>query len=90
MLFRSEFVGILPGTEHRALAEQLVDYILSQPFQVDMPLNMFVYPANENATLPAEFVEWTQVPEETAVIDPQTIDANRETWIEAWTEVVLR
>jgi len=83
-------VGILAGTEHRELAEQLVDYILSQLFQEDMPLNMFVYPANENAELPAEFVEWTQVPEETAVIDPQTIDANRETWIEAWTEVVLR
>jgi thiamine transport system substrate-binding protein len=80
----------LAGTENRELAEQLVDYILSQPFQEDMPLNMFVYPANETAEMPAEFVAWTQVPEETAVIDPQTIDANRETWIEAWTEVVLR
>jgi thiamine transport system substrate-binding protein len=91
MCFRQvEFVGILAGTENRELAEQLVDYILSQPFQEDMPLNMFVYPANETAEMPAEFVEWTQVPEETAVIDPQTIDANRETWIEAWTEVVLR
>ncbi|MCA9956379.1 MAG: thiamine ABC transporter substrate-binding protein [Anaerolineales bacterium] len=91
MCFRQvEFVGILAGTAHRDLAEELVDYILSQPFQEDMPLNMFVYPANENAELPAEFVEWTQVPEETAVLSPQTIDANRETWIEAWTEVVLR
>ncbi len=91
MCFRQvEFVGILAGTENRDLAEQLVDYILSQPFQEDMPLNMFVYPANETAELPAEFVEWTQVAAETAVIDPQTIDANRETWIEAWTEVVLR
>lgn len=91
MCFRQvEFVGILAGTEQRDLAEELVDYILSQPFQEDMPLNMFVYPSNENAELPDEFVEWTQVPEETAVIDPQIIDANRETWIEAWTEVVLR
>ncbi|MFZ1395253.1 MAG: hypothetical protein WAS33_00045, partial [Candidatus Promineifilaceae bacterium] len=59
-------------------------------FQADMPLNMFVYPANENAELPAEFVAWTQVPEETAVLSPTTIDANREQWIEAWTETVLR
>jgi thiamine transport system substrate-binding protein len=91
MCFRQvEFVGILTGTEHRELAEQLVDYMLSQPFQEDMPLNMFVYPANENAELPAEFVEWTQVPQETASLPPETIDANREQWIEAWTEVVLR
>jgi thiamine transport system substrate-binding protein len=91
MCFRQiEFVGILAGTEKRELAESLVDFMLGQPFQADMPLNMFVYPANENAALPAEFVEWTQVPQETAVLSPKTIDANREKWIEAWTEVVLR
>lgn len=91
MCFRQiEFVGILAGTEKRELAEKLVDFILGEQFQADMPLNMFVYPANENAELPAEFVAWTQVPEETAVLSPTTIDANREQWIEAWTETVLR
>ncbi|VAW29865.1 Thiamin ABC transporter, substrate-binding component [hydrothermal vent metagenome] len=91
MCFRQiEFVGILVGTEKREMAEKLVDFMLSQTFQEDMPLNMFVYPANENAVLPDVFVEWTQVPQETAVIDPEKIDANRERWIEAWTEVVLR
>jgi thiamine transport system substrate-binding protein len=91
MCFRQiEFVGILVGTEKRALAEKLVDFMLGLTFQEDMPLNMFVYPANENAELPAAFVAWTQVPEETAVLAPETIDANREKWIEAWTEVVLR
>ncbi|MCB8926419.1 MAG: thiamine ABC transporter substrate-binding protein [Ardenticatenaceae bacterium] len=91
MCFRQiEFVGILAGTEKQELAEKLIDFILGQTFQEDMPLNMFVYPANENAELPAEFVEWTQLPEETAVLAPETIDENREQWIEAWTEVVLR
>lgn len=85
-----EFVGILTGTEKRDLAEKLVDFILGQTFQEDMPLNMFVYPANENAELPEAFVAWTQVPEETAVLAPGKIDANREQWIEAWTETVLR
>lgn len=91
MCFRQiEFVGILAGTEKRELAEALVDFMLGETFQEDMPLNMFVYPANENAELPAEFVAWTQVPTETAVLSPETIDANREQWIEDWTEVVLR
>ena len=91
MCFRQiEFVGILAGTEKRELAEKLVDFMLGQLFQEDMPLNMFVYPANENASLPDEFVQWTQVPEETAVLTPQIINANREKWIEAWTETVMR
>lgn len=85
-----EFVGILRGTPNRELAEAWVDFMLSRPFQEDIPLNMFVFPANEEAALPEAFVEWAQVPAETAVVDPAQIDANREAWIEAWTEVVLR
>ncbi|MCB9423347.1 MAG: thiamine ABC transporter substrate-binding protein [Ardenticatenaceae bacterium] len=91
MCFRQvEFVGILKGTKNRALAEKWVDFMLSQPFQEDIPLNMFVFPANEKAVLPQAFVDWVQVPGETAVIDPAQIDTNREAWIDAWTEVVLR
>ena len=85
-----EFVGILAGTTQRELAEAWVDFMLSRSFQEDIPLNMFVFPANERAALPEAFVQWAQVPEETAVIDPALIDANREQWIEAWTDVVLR
>ncbi|MCA9928211.1 MAG: thiamine ABC transporter substrate-binding protein [Anaerolineales bacterium] len=85
-----EFVGILKGTENRDLAEAFVDYMLSQPFQEDIPLNMFVFPANENAELPTEFVQWAQIPDEAATVDPAEIEANREIWIEDWTEVVLR
>ncbi|KAA3664288.1 MAG: thiamine ABC transporter substrate-binding protein [Chloroflexi bacterium] len=91
MCFRQiEFVGILKGTENQALAEKFVDFMLSQPFQEDIPLNMFVFPANENAELPAEFIEWAQIPDASATVDPAQVEANRETWIEEWTEVVLR
>lgn len=85
-----EFIGILAGTEQRALAEKLIDFMLSQPFQEDIPLQMFVYPANETAALPDIFVEYSTVPANPASIEPMAIDANREQWIEAWTEVVLR
>jgi len=85
-----EFAGILSGTEHREQAEALVDFLLSEPFQEDIPLRMFVFPANENAQLPAAFVEHIQAPDVTATVDPQLIEENREAWIEAWTDVVLR
>jgi thiamine transport system substrate-binding protein len=85
-----EFVGIIEGTEQRELAEAWVDYMLDLPFQNDIPLQMFVYPANENATLPELFVEYGQIPAEPAEVDPAAIEANREAWIAAWTEVMLR
>ena len=85
-----EFVGILAGTQHQDLAEAFIDYMLSQRFQEDIPLQMFVYPANENAALPDLFVKFAQVPASPAVVDPAAIEANRETWIAAWTDVMLR
>ncbi len=85
-----EFVGILAGTENRDLAEAWVDFMLSPTFQEDIPLQMFVFPVNPNAQLQPEFVDYLAVPENPVVLDPALIAANRERWIEAWTEVVLR
>lgn len=85
-----EFVGILAGSTNRAAAEQLVDFMLGQLFQEDIPLQMFMFPANRLARLPEVFVEHAQIPEEPAVVAPEAIEANREAWIEAWTEVMLR
>lgn len=85
-----EFVGILNGSKNRALAEKFVDFMLDVKFQEDMPLQMFVYPVNKDAGLPEEFVRYAQIPEQPARLDPAEIAANREKWISAWMEVVLR
>jgi thiamine transport system substrate-binding protein len=85
-----EFVGILKGTQNRALAEKFVDFMLSKQFQEDVPMQMFVYPVNPNAVLPDAFVQYAQAPEQTAALAPEVIAANRDQWIQAWTEVVLK
>lgn len=85
-----EFVGILAGTDRPEIAQKLVDFMLSVDFQEDMPLRMFVFPVNQNASLPSEFEVWATIPTETANLPPAEIDANRENWIEAWREVVLQ
>ena len=82
-----EFVGILKGTQNRALAEKFIDFMLSPTFQADLPLNMFVYPVNPAAELPAEFIQHAQTATDPSRLDPA---GKREEWIEAWTEAVLR
>jgi thiamine transport system substrate-binding protein len=90
MCFRQvEFVGILKGTPQRRLAEKFVDFMLDLEFQQDMPLQMFVYPVNPQASLPVEFIQWAQVAEQPASLDPMLITTQRETWIAAWAETVL-
>ncbi len=85
-----EFVGILRGTQKEKEARQLVDFLLDRPFQEDIPLKMFVYPANETAVLPDVFQQYSQTPAAPVQLDPSRITANREAWIQAWTEIVLR
>lgn len=85
-----EFAGILAGAEQRALAEKFIDFMLSTPFQEDMPLQMFVFPVNPAAQLPEAFVKYAQIPTQPARLDPQVIAERRDAWIKAWTETVLR
>ncbi len=86
MCFRQiEFVGILKNTPNQTLAQKFVDFMLSQKFQEDMPLNMFVYPVNKNAKLPEVFTNFAQVAESPAVLSYSEIATNRDSWIEAWT-----
>ena len=85
-----EFVGILKGTKKPALAQKLVDFILSRPFQEDIPLQMFVFPVNSTAVLPPVFTKYARVAEHPATVSPAAIEKNREAWLEAWTTTVLR
>jgi len=84
-----EFAGVLRGTDAPEAARQLVDFLVGDQFQAEIPLNLFVYPTNEAVTLPAEFVDFAVIPEQSRTLDPAVIDANRSTWIDEWTELVL-
>ena len=85
-----EFVGILSGTTHRDLAEKWIDFMLSMTFQEDIPLQMYVFPVNPAAKLDETFVKYLQEPTNPASLPPDLIATNREKWIQAWTEMVLR
>jgi thiamine transport system substrate-binding protein len=85
-----EFVGILKGTKHLDLAKKWVDFMLSTQFQEDMPLQMYVFPVNPQAKLDDTFAKYLSEPANPAIVSPQDIASNREAWVQAWTEAVLR
>ena len=85
-----EFAGVLRGTDHGDEARQLVDFLVAERFQTELPLNLFVYPANAEVALPTVFTENATLPADPATIDPATIAANREAWIAEWTDTVVR
>jgi thiamine transport system substrate-binding protein len=91
MCFRQiEYVGILDGTDNLEAAQAFVDFTLSVAFQEDLPLQMFVFPVNEDAELPELFQEYAAIPENPVAMSPRQIDENRDRWLQEWTETVLR
>jgi len=85
-----EYVGILANTAKLELAKKLIDFMLSPAFQKDIPLHMWVFPANPETVLPDVFLKYAQKAEAPVMLQPETIEKGRENWIEAWTDVVLR
>ncbi len=85
-----EFVGVLKGAAERDLARRFVDFMLSRRFQEDIPLQMFVYPANRTAALPDLFARFAPIPPEPVSMDPALIEARREELVSRWTRLVLQ
>jgi len=82
-----EYVGVLAGAKHPAAAQQVVDWMLSDAFQGSLPENMYVYPVSTSVDIPADWAKYAPLASSPWTLDAAQIDANRDAWIQAWTEV---
>ena len=85
-----EFAGVLRGARNVAGAHELIDFMLSPTFQRDIPESMFVFPVRSGVRLPEAFAKFAVVPPSPLDLPPDVIGANRDRWIDEWTDVVLR
>ena len=85
-----EFAGILRGTKHERESQLLIDYLTDIKFQEDLPLTLFVYPANVNAKLPDDFVKYSLRPESPLQLDPDLISRSLLIWLDEFTNIMLR
>lgn len=85
-----EFAGILKNSANTDLAKKAMDFFLSKTFQEDIPLQMFVFPANTKANLPDVFLKHAKITDAPASLPPEEINRNRDKWLREWTENLLR
>jgi thiamine transport system substrate-binding protein len=83
-----EYAGVLDGTQYPESAGDLIDYMLSPAFQEGIPLTWFVFPANANAALPQEFVDYTTIPTAPGRLEAGYVADNRDRWIDEWISVM--
>ncbi|WAZ24433.1 thiamine ABC transporter substrate-binding protein [Streptomyces cinnabarinus] len=85
-----EYAGLLSNAKNTEGGKALLDFLVSKPFQDDMPLNMFVYPVREGAQVPQEFVKYGPRAEDPQTMDPEKIADHRDEWVKSWTSLVLK
>ncbi|MFM2181961.1 MAG: hypothetical protein RJB61_255 [Actinomycetota bacterium] len=85
-----EYAGVLRGTDSPEAARLLVEFLVSERFQRELPLTLFVNPVNPDVELPEVFRRFTAAPDITWSVEPDDIAANREQWQDEWADIVLR
>ncbi|MEC3980113.1 thiamine ABC transporter substrate-binding protein [Amycolatopsis sp. H20-H5] len=79
-----EYAGVLAGGKQAENARKVVDFLLSQQFQVTVPSNMYVYPARQGVELPAGWAAAAPLPPQPASLAADKVQAGREQWIGQW------
>lgn len=85
-----EYAGVLRGAANPAGAQRVIDWLLSEPVQADIPLNMFVFPAREGVELPQVFVDFAADVPNPLQLAPDEVAANVADWLTTWGEVMGR
>jgi thiamine transport system substrate-binding protein len=81
-----EFAGVLAAAAQPQAAAAVLDLMLSEEFQADVPLSMFVYPVRSGVELPELFQKFAAVPAQPLTMSAADIAANRDRWLEQWNE----
>jgi thiamine transport system substrate-binding protein len=84
---QTEFAGVLTGTTNPSAAKKLVDFLHSSAVQNDIPENMYVFPVNPDATLPAGWDVTAPRATKPFTVAPDDIDKNRSTWLSEWAAI---
>lgn len=86
---QEEYAGVLAGAQNPEGARRLVEFLLTEPVQRDLPGSMYMYPVDEGVKLPEAWAKHAPLAEEPHTVDPDEIAERRDAWIEAWTSIVL-
>ncbi|MCK1822035.1 thiamine ABC transporter substrate-binding protein [Streptomyces sp. XM83C] len=85
-----EFAGLLGNAKNSEGGKAFIDFLVSERFQEDMPLNMFVYPVLKGAKVPPEFTQYGPAAQNPETMAPEKIADHRDQWVKSWTSLVLR
>jgi thiamine transport system substrate-binding protein len=85
-----EYAGVLAGAKNPAGAKAFLDFMEQRRFQEALPDNMYVFPVDAGAELPASWARYAKVASKPFTVPPAEIAAHRDTWLRQWGDVTSR
>ena len=85
-----EYAGVLAGSDNPQGAAELVDFLTSRTFQDALAENMYVFPVDDEATLPPLWKRWAEPAPAPIDLPAADIARNRDDWLRAWSDVTAR
>ncbi|HEX6357158.1 thiamine ABC transporter substrate-binding protein [Actinophytocola sp.] len=83
-----EYAGVLNGAKNSDDARKVMDFLLSEQFQSQVPDQMYVYPTRKGVALPEAWQKAAPLPTAPAELPAEEIQQNRERWISEWRGIV--
>ncbi|TKR26731.1 thiamine ABC transporter substrate-binding protein [Cellulomonas hominis] len=84
-----EYAGVLAGAQNPEGAQELVDWLLSDAVQADIPGSMYMYPVSTAVDLPDDWAQWAPLSDAPYEVPLDDIAANRDAWVREWTDLVV-
>lgn len=85
-----EYAGVLDGADNPDGARAVIDWMLSEEFQADIPLTMFVFPVRQGTPLPDVFERFAARPADVIEVDPFELGERRDDLLRRWRDIVVR
>jgi thiamine transport system substrate-binding protein len=85
-----EYAGVLKGARNPAGAKAFIDFMGQRRFQQALPDNMYVFPVDSRATLPASWSTYAKVASSPHEVSPREIARKRDSWLRQWGDITSR
>jgi len=85
-----EVAGIVQTSQHKQLAREFLEFMISEDFQKIIPTTNWMYPAVAGeAVVPVEFDQLID-PRPALLLDETSVARHRKGWVDEWLEVMSR
>lgn len=84
-----EYAGVIEGAANPEGAQQLIDFLLSDAVQADIPGSMYMYPVSTAVDLPDDWARWAPLADQPFEVPLADIAEHRDAWVRDWADLVI-